>query len=132
MIPTLFILIMLLVAPGFAGWRLTGESGFWFLLGWCLAASGLTYFLYADDKRRAPGAAWRVPETTLHLFELVGGWPGALLAQRSLRHKSSKPRFLLVFWLIVGTYQFVAVDYLLGWRFTHAVVEAVGGSAKTR
>lgn len=32
---------------------------------------------------------------------LAGGWPGALLAQQWLRHKSSKTSFQLQFWLMV-------------------------------
>jgi uncharacterized membrane protein YsdA (DUF1294 family) len=38
--------------------------------------------------------------------------PGAYLAQRRLRHKSSKRSYQVVFWLIVLGYQLVAVDSL--------------------
>ena len=132
MIRSLLLLTLLLVAPASAAWRLAGNNGLWFLLGWYVAASGLTYFLSAGDKRRADRGAWRVSETTLHFFELAGGWPGAFLAQQWLRHKCAKPGFQIVFWLIVGLHQFAAVDYLRGWRFTGAAVEAAGGSAKPR
>ncbi len=46
--------------------------------------------------------AWRIPESTLLLAGLLGGWPGALLAQHLLRHKSSKPSFLAEFWATVA------------------------------
>ncbi|MFN4360183.1 MAG: DUF1294 domain-containing protein [Hylemonella sp.] len=67
-----------------------------------LVMSLLSYALYAADKRAAHHRRRRVPERTLHLLALLGGWPGALLAQRHLRHKTAKPRFLLVYWLTVA------------------------------
>ena len=33
---------------------------------------------------------------------LIGGWPGAFLAQKALRHKSIKQEFLTVFWVSVA------------------------------
>ncbi|WP_372836020.1 DUF1294 domain-containing protein [Pontibacterium sp.] len=64
-----------------------------------LALSLLTFGVYAIDKSKAKRGGWRIPEKTLHLLSLVGGWPGALLAQQLLRHKSSKTSFRIVFWL---------------------------------
>jgi uncharacterized membrane protein YsdA (DUF1294 family) len=43
----------------------------------------------------------RRPEQTLHLLSLLGGWPGALLAQRMFRHKSSKQSFQETYWITV-------------------------------
>jgi uncharacterized membrane protein YsdA (DUF1294 family) len=60
--------------------------------------SAVTFFIYAWDKSAAKNNGWRTPENTLHLLGLLGGWPGGLVAQRLLRHKSSKPRFLWFFW----------------------------------
>lgn len=62
------------------------------------AASGVTFIAYAIDKSAAEGNRWRTPESTLHLLALLGGWPGALLAQQFFRHKSSKAEFLAAFW----------------------------------
>ena len=61
----------------------------------------LTFLVYAKDKSAAKKGAWRTPESTLHLFSLFGGWPGALVAQQKLRHKSKKQPFRFVFWLTV-------------------------------
>ncbi|MBX9613223.1 MAG: cold shock and DUF1294 domain-containing protein [Burkholderiales bacterium] len=61
----------------------------------------LTFMAYALDKSAARENAWRTPESTLHLLALAGGWPGALLAQQWLRHKSVKAEFRAVFWATV-------------------------------
>ncbi|WP_426777700.1 DUF1294 domain-containing protein [Lusitaniella coriacea] len=66
--------------------------------------SVLTYALYADDKSRAKRQTWRTSEQTLHLCELAGGWLGGFIAQRTLRHKSKKQSYQLVFWAIVTTH----------------------------
>ena len=82
-------------------------------------ASLLTFFLYWRDKHSALKDRWRTPETTLHLFELAGGWPGALLAQQVFRHKTRKLGYQLLFWLIVVLHQAFWIDLLfIGSGFT--------------
>lgn len=61
-------------------------------------ASLITLVVYAADKSAAKRGAWRTSEKTLHLLALMGGWPGALVAQQVFRHKSAKPEFRAVFW----------------------------------
>ena len=63
--------------------------------------SVITYVAYAIDKSAAQSGRWRTSEGTLHLLALLGGWPGALVAQASLRHKSKKASFRVVFWATV-------------------------------
>ncbi|TVP51811.1 MAG: DUF1294 domain-containing protein, partial [Halomonas sp.] len=52
--------------------------------------SVIAYTTYAVDKKAAINRRQRVSEKTLHLLGLLGGWPGALLAQQRLRHKTQK------------------------------------------
>jgi len=66
-----------------------------------LFMSALTILYYAADKHSALRDRWRVPEIYLHCFEVLGGWPGALLAQKEFRHKHKKTAYLRVFWGIV-------------------------------
>jgi len=84
-----------------------------------MIASAITYAIYASDKKRAQRGGWRISEALLHLCEAIGGWPGALLAQHHLHHKSAKISYLLVFGSIVAVYQMVAIDALLDWRIYH-------------
>jgi len=72
----------------------------WLLLAYA-AMSVLTFALYALDKSAARAGRWRIQESTLHSAALLGGWPGALMAQRMLRHKSRKPSFQIAYWLTV-------------------------------
>lgn len=67
-----------------------------------LGASIVSFLAYAIDKSAAARGAWRVSERTLHLLACAGGWPGALLAQQWLRHKSTKQAFRRVFWCTVA------------------------------
>lgn len=64
-------------------------------------ASIIAYVLYALDKSAAIGQRHRIAERTLLLWGLCGGWPGAWLAQQTLRHKTRKLPFVLLFWLSV-------------------------------
>lgn len=82
--------------------RSAGSPGFgynWAVLYvalWYLAMSLLTVVAFARDKRAAGLGLRRTPERTLHVLELVGGWPGALVAMRAFRHKRRKPAYWLV------------------------------------
>jgi uncharacterized membrane protein YsdA (DUF1294 family) len=89
------------------------------------AISAITFIMYAWDKHKAKQSVnkkvTRTSERTLHLLALCGGWPGALIAQQLLRHKSQKKRFITVLWvcillnvvLLVGGYIFLCAQCLL-------------------
>ena len=72
-----------------------------YILGLYIVISLLTFIAYALDKSAAKRGAWRTQEGTLHLLSLAGGWPGALIAQQVLRHKTKKQSFRSVFWITV-------------------------------
>ncbi len=71
------------------------------VIGLYITASLATFLLYARDKQAAERNQWRIRERTLHACALVGGWPGALMAQTIFRHKSRKPSFRAILWITV-------------------------------
>jgi uncharacterized membrane protein YsdA (DUF1294 family) len=85
-----------------------------YVLGLYALMSIVTFTAYGLDKRAAARGQRRIAERTLHLLELLGGFPGALIGQQVFRHKRRKMRFLIVFWLIVVVH---AAGWFLWWRY---------------
>jgi uncharacterized membrane protein YsdA (DUF1294 family) len=61
----------------------------------------LCFVVYVWDKSAARSGGWRTRERTLLVLGLLCGWPGAVLAQQVLRHKSAKASFQIAFWVTV-------------------------------
>lgn len=105
---TISVLFLMFVAVSV----LVGQLPF-VVLGIYLVASAVSFWVYAQDKAAAKRAGWRTRENTLHVLSLLGGWPGAFVAQRWLRHKSKKVSFQIAFWVTV-----VVNCVGLGWLFS--------------
>lgn len=100
-------------------------------LAWYALLSTVSAGLYALDKARAvrngrtppPRAPRsRIPERTLHLADLLGGWPGGLLARRAFRHKTdprAKARFVWISRAIVAI-------HIAGWALALAMALRAG------
>jgi uncharacterized membrane protein YsdA (DUF1294 family)/cold shock CspA family protein len=88
-----FVLIYLAVA---SVWRVPG----WMATLYVAASLGC-FAAYAADKAAATAGRWRISEDTLLLLGVAGGWPGAIVAQQALRHKSNKASFRAKFWFSV-------------------------------
>lgn len=73
-----------------------------FVFATYVGISALTFLVYAVDKSAAKNNRWRIKESTLHMLGLVGGWPGAIAAQKVFRHKSKKQAFQTAFWFTVA------------------------------
>lgn len=93
-------LSLLLFAAVFAGAVVAWHIPLWVGALYVLA-SIVCLAVYAKDKAAARAGRYRTPEQTLLLLGLLCGWPGAVLAQQWLRHKSSKRQFQVVFWISV-------------------------------
>jgi uncharacterized membrane protein YsdA (DUF1294 family)/cold shock CspA family protein len=94
--PAAFVAILVFVA------LVVAASTQWPLALWVpavyLTLSLVTIIAYAADKRAATTGAWRTSEATLLVLGLLGGWPGAIIAQQALRHKTRKRSFQFAFW----------------------------------
>ncbi|MFO7691006.1 MAG: DUF1294 domain-containing protein [Cryobacterium sp.] len=78
------------------GWPVT----YW-VVGGYLLTSLAAFVAYAIDKAAARAGRRRISEATLLLLGLIGGWPGAIVAQQTLRHKTQKAGFRRAFWVSV-------------------------------
>lgn len=97
------LLLFVLARPDLArAWGLSFARPWVLGAAWYGIASVVSFALHAIDKQAAVRGGQRVSERSLLLTALVGGWPGASLAQRALRHKTSKPAFQWAFGAMVG------------------------------
>ncbi len=108
----LVVFAALLVLPGAGAIHLLALGNAWAVVGY-LIVSLLSFLVYWSDKQKATKGRWRTPESSLHLTELLGGWPGALVAQQLLRHKTRKASYQATFWLIVALHQLFWIDWLV-------------------
>lgn len=68
---------------------------------WFLLINMLTLVMYGADKIAARKGMRRVPEATLLVFGVTGGWPGAIVGQQLFRHKTQKQPFKTYFFLSI-------------------------------
>lgn len=101
-------------------------------LGFVGLTSFITFLLYGFDKRRAVRGGRRIPEKTLHLYALLGGWPGAFLGQRVFRHKTSKLPFLIVFWATVVVHVVIVGSLAYKWPAAPTGSVAPSGAEQIR
>ncbi len=88
---------------------------------WLLLVNLLTLSVYGADKLAACKGWRRVPEMTLLLYGVVGGWIGAIAGQQLFRHKTQKQPFKTYFILsvVVNLLAILAAGY---WFYGRMVV----------
>jgi uncharacterized membrane protein YsdA (DUF1294 family)/cold shock CspA family protein len=81
--------------------------------GLYLVTSIAAFVAYAFDKSAARERRWRVSESSLIALGVVGGWPGAIIAQQTLRHKTKKRSFRIAFWgsVFLNVVAFMTLSY---------------------
>jgi uncharacterized membrane protein YsdA (DUF1294 family)/cold shock CspA family protein len=108
---TLFSTLALLIVVAVSALVFFLFGRFW-LLGYLIGINLAAFGLYGYDKSAAQAGRLRVPERVLHSLELLGGTPGAFIAQRLFHHKTRKVSYRIVFWLI-----FAAQAAVVAWWF---------------
>jgi len=63
--------------------------------------SPLSFIAYYLDKRAAQWGGRRTPERQMIAMDVLGGWPGGLIAQELFRHKTVKSSYQAGFWFAV-------------------------------
>lgn len=84
-------------------------------LAWLLIMSLITFVFYGWDKRSARLDRQRIPESRLHLYAALGGWPGAIAGRNFFRHKTQKIGFTFITALIVLVHSILGVG-LIYWQ----------------
>jgi len=73
-----------------------------------IVLSFVSAIMHAVDKRRAIKQRRRISERSLHSMELVGGWPGAVMMTRAIKHKTSKASYM---WTLYA----IGAFHIIGW-----------------
>lgn len=104
-------LLLLIFAGIFAGaaylWQVPP-----LIAGLYVVGSVICFGMYALDKAAAKAGRWRTSEETLLFWGLACGWPGAIVAQKVMRHKSHKQSFRSRF-LVTVAINIAAFVYLV-------------------
>lgn len=66
------------------------------LLFWYVIINVLSFAVYGIDKKKAQKGMWRIPEATLLMTGLLGGGVGSAAGMKFFRHKTRKPKFLIL------------------------------------
>lgn len=57
--------------------------------------NSFAYIAYGIDKNKAIKGGWRIPESTLLAYSIIGGGVGSIIAMKVFRHKTEKLKFVI-------------------------------------
>lgn len=113
--------VLLLILPVFALAMAPLPWPSWYAIVHVAVFSAVTYAVIRHANRRSSGSYRYTPDSTLHFFELIGGWPGSLVARKLFQFPHRRARYRFAFWTIVFLWQAAAVDSLFNWRVSSSV-----------
>lgn len=67
-----------------------------YLVVYILIINLISFFLFFIDKQKSKNNKWRIKESTLHIVGFLGGITGSILAMIFFRHKTRKPKFIII------------------------------------
>lgn len=82
-----------------------------------VVASLAVFLAYAFDKSAAMNRRRRTPENVLLVMNLLGGWPGGLVASQLFHHKSKKLDFRVAFYACIV----LNCAALAWWMYAHRI-----------
>lgn len=62
-----------------------------------VAINLITFLAMLLDKKKAKKGSWRIKESTLLTMGLIGGSIGGIAGMYTFRHKTQKPKFVILF-----------------------------------
>lgn len=92
--------VLCVFVTAFAGAYFAADLPVWMPVLY-LVMSVVGFAAYGVDKSAAKAGRRRVSEQTLLTVGVLGGWPGALIAQQLFRHKTRKRSFRRMYWFTV-------------------------------
>lgn len=93
--PAYFVILLFALVYVLADMR--WQLARWVAAGYLLL-SLICLVLFVWDKVAAQAGRRRISENKLLFWSLLGGWPGAIVAQAVMRHKINKTAFCVRFW----------------------------------
>lgn len=115
------IVLLAIILPAYAIYKASKAIDIKYMIAYFVIISAATVFIYWSDKRKARTESWRTPESTLRVLELAGGCVAAHFSQRIFRHKISKIKYQISFWIVAAIQNYAAFDYLNDWHSARTV-----------
>ncbi len=88
-----------------------------YFLFYLFAVNIISALIFISDKRKAQKKLRRIPEKTLHIFELLGGVFSILPLMYFIRHKNRKFSYYWFTWLMILLWTGGITYYILNENF---------------
>lgn len=83
------------------------------IIGYIIIINLIAFLLMFIDKKKAQKGKWRIQESTLLIFALIGGSIGCILGMYTFHHKTKKPRFYIGVPIIIILQVLIIIGILL-------------------